>query len=90
MPATFDSLEWPCISIHDLKNRLASRVQLPTDGYKAYLSAVESAFGSSKRSSRSNEALAEKSEIRNWSESRYFDCSEGAEEISQGRKSLET
>ncbi|MGD0017297.1 MAG: IS1 family transposase [Verrucomicrobiia bacterium] len=32
--------------IHDLKNRLANRVQLTTDGHKAYLSAVEDAFGS--------------------------------------------
>jgi len=32
--------------IHDLRERLASRVQLTTDGHKAYLSAVESAFGS--------------------------------------------
>jgi hypothetical protein len=32
--------------IHDLQERLANRVQLTTDGHKAYLSAVESAFGS--------------------------------------------
>ncbi len=31
--------------IHDLKARLANRVQLTTDGHKAYLSAVEDAFG---------------------------------------------
>ncbi len=31
--------------MHDLKGRLASRVQLTTDGHKAYLSAVEDAFG---------------------------------------------
>lgn len=31
--------------IHDLKDRLATRVQLTTDGHKAYLSAVEDAFG---------------------------------------------
>lgn len=31
--------------IHDLKDRLANRVQLTTDGHKAYLSAVEDAFG---------------------------------------------
>lgn len=31
--------------IHDLKARLRSRVQLTTDGHKAYLGAVESAFG---------------------------------------------
>jgi IS1 family transposase len=31
--------------IHDLAGRLASRVQLTTDGNKAYLSAVEDAFG---------------------------------------------
>ena len=31
--------------IHDLAERLASRVQLTTDGHKAYLSAVEDAFG---------------------------------------------
>lgn len=32
--------------IEDLKNRLANRVQLTTDGHKVYLSAVEDAFGS--------------------------------------------
>jgi hypothetical protein len=32
--------------MHDLKPRLASRVQLTTDGLKAYLEAVEDAFGS--------------------------------------------
>ncbi len=31
--------------IHDLASRLANRVQLTTDGHKAYLSAVEDAFG---------------------------------------------
>ena len=31
--------------IHDLKERLANRVQLTTDGHKAYLNAVEDAFG---------------------------------------------
>ena len=31
--------------IHDLKERLANRVQLTTDGHRAYLSAVEDAFG---------------------------------------------
>jgi IS1 family transposase len=31
--------------IHDLKSRLATRVQLTTDGHKAYLNAVEEAFG---------------------------------------------
>jgi IS1 family transposase len=31
--------------MHDLKSRLANRVQLTTDGHKAYLSAVEDAFG---------------------------------------------
>jgi IS1 family transposase len=31
--------------IHDLKARLASRVQLTTDGHRAYLNAVEDAFG---------------------------------------------
>jgi len=32
--------------IHDLEGRLASRVQLTTDGHSAYVNAVESAFGS--------------------------------------------
>ena len=32
--------------IHDLKERLAHRVQLTSDGHKAYLQAVEDAFGS--------------------------------------------
>jgi IS1 family transposase len=31
--------------MHDLKSRLANRVQLTTDGHKAYLNAVEDAFG---------------------------------------------
>jgi len=31
--------------MHDLKNRLVNRVQLTTDGHRAYLSAVEDAFG---------------------------------------------
>jgi IS1 family transposase len=31
--------------IHDLKARLANRVQLTTDGHRAYLTAVEDAFG---------------------------------------------
>ena len=31
--------------IHDLQGRLANRVQLTTDGHRAYLVAVESAFG---------------------------------------------
>jgi IS1 family transposase len=31
--------------IHDLQERLSARVQLTTDGHKAYLSAVEAAFG---------------------------------------------
>ena len=32
--------------MHDLAGRLAKRVQLTTDGHKAYLNAVEDAFGS--------------------------------------------
>ncbi|MES2660210.1 MAG: IS1 family transposase [Verrucomicrobiota bacterium] len=32
--------------IHDLASRLANRVQLTTDGHKAYVAAVEDAFGS--------------------------------------------
>ena len=31
--------------MHDLKDRLANRVQLTTDGHRVYLEAVESAFG---------------------------------------------
>ncbi len=31
--------------MEDLASRLAHRVQLTTDGHKAYLSAVENAFG---------------------------------------------
>lgn len=34
------------IFMDDLKNRLANRVQLTTDGHKVYLWAVENAFGS--------------------------------------------
>jgi IS1 family transposase len=37
--------ETAAIFINDLKKRLANRVQLTTDGHKAYLQAVESAFG---------------------------------------------
>jgi hypothetical protein len=33
------------VFIQDLKTRLANRVQLTTDGHKAYLQAVEDAFG---------------------------------------------
>lgn len=33
------------IFIDDLASRLANRVQLTTDGHRAYLSAVENAFG---------------------------------------------
>lgn len=36
---------WAAAFIDDLKQRLASRVQLTTDGLKQYLVAVESAFG---------------------------------------------
>jgi hypothetical protein len=32
--------------VHDLKDRLANRVQLTTDGHRVYLEAVETAFGS--------------------------------------------
>jgi hypothetical protein len=32
--------------VHDLKNRLANRVQLTSDGHRVYLEAVETAFGS--------------------------------------------
>ena len=32
--------------IHDLKDRLAGRIQLTTDGHRAYIQAVEDAFGS--------------------------------------------
>jgi len=31
--------------MHDLAGRLANRVQLTTDGHKAYLTAVDDAFG---------------------------------------------
>lgn len=34
------------IFMNDLKNRLANRVQITTDGHKVYLQAVENAFGS--------------------------------------------
>jgi hypothetical protein len=33
------------IFMQDLRDRLANRVQLTTDGYRAYLDAVEDAFG---------------------------------------------
>jgi len=38
--------EWASLFMNDVADRLANRVQLTTDGHKAYLSAVESAFGS--------------------------------------------
>lgn len=34
-----------CVFIEDLKNRLATRVQLTTDGHRVYLDAIERAFG---------------------------------------------
>ena len=37
--------EWALIFMDDLRSRLASRVQLTTDGHRAYLEAVEGAFG---------------------------------------------
>jgi hypothetical protein len=37
--------ETASLFIDDLKDRLANRVQLTTDGWHAYLDAVESAFG---------------------------------------------
>ena len=37
--------ECAAIFMHDLTDRLANRVQLTSDGHKAYLEAVESAFG---------------------------------------------
>ncbi|MFT3731469.1 MAG: DDE-type integrase/transposase/recombinase [Hyphomicrobium sp.] len=36
---------WAAAFLDDLKGRLATRVQLTTDGHKAYLTAVESVFG---------------------------------------------
>jgi transposase-like protein len=36
---------YACHFIHDLRARLANRVQLTTDGRRAYLTAVEDAFG---------------------------------------------
>ncbi len=38
--------DYACMFMKNLQSRLASRVQLTTDGHKAYLSAVESTFGS--------------------------------------------
>lgn len=38
--------EYASVFMHDLARRLTHRVQLTTDGHRAYLSAVESAFGS--------------------------------------------
>jgi IS1 family transposase len=37
--------EYALALMHDLRERLANRVQLTTDGHKAYLSAVEETFG---------------------------------------------
>jgi IS1 family transposase len=37
--------DWACAFIGDLAFRLKNRVQLTSDGHKAYLSAVENAFG---------------------------------------------
>lgn len=33
------------VAVHDLASRLANRIQLTSDGHKAYLEAVEGAFG---------------------------------------------
>ena len=38
-------LQYAQALMDDLKGRLANRVQLTTDGHRAYLSAVEDAFG---------------------------------------------
>src|ERR1051326_7175806 len=38
--------DWAKLFIDDLASRLATRVQLTTDGHRAYLEAVEGAFGS--------------------------------------------
>ncbi len=41
-----DRFAWTALEfMHDLKDRLANRVQLTTDGHRVYLEAVESAFG---------------------------------------------
>ena len=37
--------EYAISFMDDLRSRLANRVQLTTDGHKAYLEAVEGAFG---------------------------------------------
>ena len=37
--------EYAVMFVDDVKNRLAGRIQLTTDGHKAYLVAVEGAFG---------------------------------------------
>ena len=37
--------EYALAFIDDLRSRLANRVQLTTDGHRAYLNAVEEAFG---------------------------------------------
>lgn len=37
--------EYTMAFMDDLRDRLANRVQLTTDGHKAYLGAVEEAFG---------------------------------------------
>lgn len=42
----YRDLRTATIFIDDLKSRLANRVQLTTDGHRAYLEAVEGAFGS--------------------------------------------
>src|SRR5439155_21210624 len=39
------SLEYAIPFMNDLRSRLANRVQLTSDGHKAYLVAVEEAFG---------------------------------------------
>ena len=49
MIVSFEIWDWDAGTayefIHDLKDRLASRVQLTTDGHRPYLEAVDSAFG---------------------------------------------
>ena len=49
--------EYALSLMDDLRSRLANRVQLTTDGHKAYLNAVEEAFGADDRLCPTREAI---------------------------------
>ena len=72
--------------IHDLKERLANRVQLTTDGHKAYLSAIEDAFGADIDYAQLVKLYGEDPEAGKGSEKRYSpaECTGARKEVIQG------